>query len=98
MADVRNNPDRKQFETEGGRALLAYREDDGRIDLLHTEVPDELEGQGIGGALVKAALEHARAANLQVVPSCPFVGSYLRRHLEYVDLVAEEYRRSVRAD
>ena len=76
----------------GKTAVLQYKLRPGRIALLHTEVPKELEGHGIGGRLAQAGLEYAAAQGLKVAPLCPFVASYIKRHREFVDLVAEEYR------
>ena len=78
-----------QFEirAEKGSAVLAYVQRGDTLDLLHTRVPGELEGQGYGGALAKAALDYARANGFKVIPTCPFVNAYLRRHKEYADLV-----------
>jgi predicted GNAT family acetyltransferase len=50
--------------------------------LIHTETPDELEGRGIGSALVRAALDAAAAAGLTLVPRCPFAREWLERHPE----------------
>ncbi len=68
-------------------ALLAYKEEGDTIYLVHTEVPAEMEGKGIGGQLAKAALNYAREKKLKVVARCPFVVGYLQRHPEYSDLV-----------
>lgn len=88
--NVTHNEAEQRFETEvgGHRALLEYRRRGSKLDLVHTEVPDELEGQGIGSALVRAALEYAREHQQQVIPSCPFVAVYIKRHDEYRELVA----------
>jgi predicted GNAT family acetyltransferase len=51
-------------------------------------VPKELEGHGIGSALVRGLLEIARAQGLKVHAVCPFVKAYLDRHAEYADLQA----------
>jgi len=64
----------------GHEAELLYRLRGGRMILIHTEVPIELEGQGIGGKLVTAAVDYAAQAGLVVVPSCPFAQSWLDRH------------------
>lgn len=56
--------------------------------MTHTEVPAEFEGKGVGGALVKGALEIVRGENLKIVPTCRFVTVYLQRHPEYQELVA----------
>lgn len=87
--EVRRNEASHRYETvvEGHTALLQYRESPGVIDLLHTEVPEALEGRGVGGLLARTALEDARARGLRVIPSCPFVAAYLRRHPEYQSLV-----------
>ena len=48
-----------------------------------------LSGQGIGSALVVAALRYARNNDLKAIPSCPFVASYVQRHPEWNDVVIE---------
>ena len=88
--EVRNNEaaGRYELEVEGRLALAAYRIRDGRITFTHTEVPDALEGRGIGSKLVAAALEDARAQGLKVVPACPFVKHFMDKHPETGDLLA----------
>ena len=90
MSEVVNNERARRFEitVDGRMGFLNYSTRDGGIDLQHTEVPRELGGRGIGGMLAKAAFEHARAANLRVTASCPFVRKYLERNSEYLSLVA----------
>ena len=90
--DVRRNQSRRRFEaeTEGGMAVLEYSEPrPGVLDLLHTEVPRAARGGGVGDALVRAALRFAREHGQMVIPTCPYVASWLRRHPQYGDLVAE---------
>ena len=82
--------DRFELEAEGHTAVLSYRRDGDRLVLLHTDVPPEIEGLGHGSALVRAALEHARREGQRVVPLCPFVLAYLKRHPEYADLVVRD--------
>ena len=88
--EVRNNEaeHRYELEVDGALAIAAYRLRDGRITFTHTEVPDALEGRGIGSRLVKAALDDARARGLKVVPACPFVKRYIEKHPEFQDLLA----------
>jgi hypothetical protein len=87
--EVVDNEAEGQFEmrTEAGTAVLTYDRREGELFLLHTGVPDEMEGKGIGGQLVKAALEQARARNFKVVPYCSFARAYAERHPEYADVV-----------
>jgi predicted GNAT family acetyltransferase len=88
--EIRDNRELGQFETGSGAgtALVAYRRKGKRITFTHTEVAPELRGQGVGEALAQAALEAARAEGLEVVPLCPFIAAYIRRHPEFADLVA----------
>jgi predicted GNAT family acetyltransferase len=87
---VTNNAAAGQFEvrTDSGLARLKYVLRGDVLDLVHTEVPQAAEGQGIGAALARTALEHARREGFKVIPTCPFVSGYLRRHKEFADLVA----------
>lgn len=87
-----DNTDEKRYEFDLGddMAIIEYLTGDGVIALTHTEVPPQYEGQGIGSELVKAVLDDIRRKQLQVVPQCQFVGTYIRRHPEYTDLVATE--------
>jgi uncharacterized protein len=89
VSDVVNNEAQRRFEitVDGHTGFLQYAKEEGRIELVHTEVPRELGGRGLGGTLAQAALEHARAANLKVVPTCPFVTKYLEKHPEFASLV-----------
>ncbi len=90
--EVVNNAAATRFEirTDEGLAVLEYALADGRLQLIHTEVPEALEGRGYGGTLARFALEYARSRHLSVVPLCPFVRAYLKRHPEYADLVRDE--------
>ena len=60
------------------------------LDLVHTEVPEELGGKGIGSKLVKGALNYCKENNLLVIPSCPFIKSYMEKHAEWNDLIAQK--------
>jgi len=86
---------RFEIAVDGRIAFLEYHRGRDLLSLIHTDVPKEMEGRGIGGKLAQAGLEFARGANLKVIPSCPFVASYIRRHPEYLELVMEKYRKSV---
>ena len=91
MSDqVVENPARHRFELplDGHIAFSNYRRADGLLTILHTEVPKELNGRGIGSKLVRGILDIARADGLKVKPLCPFVAAYMDKHPEYADLRA----------
>jgi len=90
--DVSNNEAEQRYEArvDGRLAILAYQQEGGRIVYTHTEVPEELEGQGIAGKLTRVALDDARAQRLAVVPRCPYVAGYIQRHPEYQDFVSPD--------
>ena len=87
---VTNNEDEGQFELEanGATALAAYSRDGDTLTFTHTEVPEELEGQGIGTKLIEGALSQARDQGLKIVPVCSFVRHYVDTHPETQDLLA----------
>jgi hypothetical protein len=84
---VVQTPDRFELHIGDQTAFIEYRMMHGVIVMTHTEVPQQLEGQGIGSRLVKGALEIVRASDKQILPSCPFVASYIKRHPDYEPLV-----------
>jgi predicted GNAT family acetyltransferase len=89
---VTHNAAAHRFETVLGDevAFVHYRLEGGRIVFTHTEVPAAFAGRGVGGQLAKAALEYAKAEALPVVPRCPFVAAYIKKHPEYQTLVAPD--------
>ena len=89
-ATVRDNATAHRYELLlDGEVVgeLVYRKQGEVVTLIHTEVAAELEGRGLGEQLVAGALDDIRAGGLHIVPLCPFVGAYVRRHTEYGDLV-----------
>jgi uncharacterized protein len=73
---------RFELDTLGHIAVLMYRRNGKRLVLIHTDVPTELEGHGIGGRLVVAAIDRAAREGLTIVPLCPFARSWLERHAD----------------
>ena len=90
---VNNNEANQRFEVqrEGETAFLEYRWYKGDLALMHTEVPESLEGKGVASALAHHALEYAREKNLKIMVYCPFVAKYLKRHPEYNALIDKRY-------
>lgn len=90
--DVRRNEARHRYEveTKAGTAVLEYSEPrEGVLDLQHTLVPEAERGRGFGNALVRTALDDARRRGARVIPTCPYVASWIGRHAEYRELVQE---------
>ena len=74
-----------------GDAQLVYRVRGDRLVLVHTEVPEALNGRGIGGRLVRAAIERARRTGETVVPSCPFAAGWLRAHVDEASTITIDW-------
>ncbi len=89
---VIDSPERQRYEAVREGTVLgftAYEPMNQVLVLTHTEVDPALEGQGIGGALVRSVLDQARSRRLRVLALCPFVRAWLENHPDYHDL---EYR------
>jgi predicted GNAT family acetyltransferase len=86
----RDNEARERFEldVEGSTAFVAYRKSPGAITLVHTEVPPELGGKGIGSKLARAVLDAVRAQKRKLTVECEFIQGYMAKHPEYSDLLA----------
>jgi uncharacterized protein len=90
--EVRDNPDRHRFELlrDGALAGLAdYRDRNGAVVVIHSEVDPEFRGQGLGNVLAQRTLDQLRERGVKVVPACPFFAKYVSEHPEYADLVAD---------
>ena len=88
---VRDVPDESRYEVrEEDRVLgiAVYRRRGNVTDFLHTEVDQDAGRSGVGGTLVRAALDDVRSHGGTVIASCPFVRGWIERHQEYADLLA----------
>lgn len=91
---VTDNQAASRFEiADGGHlAELRYHHSGDRLALIHTEVPEELEGRGLGGRLVVAAIDRAAREGLTIVPYCPFARRWLERHSDVADRVTIDWQ------
>ena len=89
--EVTKNAAAERYELPVGddMAFLEYKERGHVAALVHTEVPERLEGRGIGNRLVRGALDLARHEGLKIIPACAFVKAFIGRHPEYADIVQE---------
>jgi predicted GNAT family acetyltransferase len=89
MSDVLNNKAESRYElaVEGRIAATYYSVADGVITFIHTEVPPELGGKGVGSKLIRGALDQVRADGLKVIAQCPFVKAFIEKHADYQDLL-----------
>jgi uncharacterized protein len=88
---VRDNPAELRCELllDGHRiGEIRYRLEPDAVALVYTDIDPAYEGRGFGTRLVE--LRNLRERGKHVVPLCPLVASYIRRHPEYTDLVATD--------
>jgi predicted GNAT family acetyltransferase len=94
-AVIQENPEQSRYElvVDGSVAgVVEYVEKEDHVELTHTEVDPSHEGEGLGSQLARAVLDSLRNDNRAMIPSCPFIRSYLQRHQEYVGLVPADRR------
>ncbi|MBI4866949.1 MAG: N-acetyltransferase [Candidatus Wallbacteria bacterium] len=88
--DVTHQPDRGCFVIpvdNGDEVLLEYRSGAGALDFYHTFVPESARGKGLAEKVVQAGFAFARSRGLRVIPTCSYIGTYLRKHPEDQDLI-----------
>jgi uncharacterized protein len=91
--EVRDVPEASSFEARldgrlAGTAFYEREDGEGPVFVFtHTEVDPAFEGRGVGGTLVRGALDDVRRRGARIVALCPFVRSWLERHPDYQDLV-----------
>ncbi|AKA35260.1 MAG: N-acetyltransferase [Muricauda sp.] len=84
-----DNTEKKQYEFQvgGHTPKIEYIKAQDKIYLTHTEVAKALEGKGIGSELVRQVLEDIKKNDLTLIPLCPFVAGYIKKHPEWRELV-----------
>jgi predicted GNAT family acetyltransferase len=91
MDAVQDNTGLKRFELtqDGITAWSSYARDGNVVDIQHTLVPEEARGKGMASVLIKGSLDLLRSRGEKLIPTCPFVATYLRRHPGYQTLLAD---------
>lgn len=95
IVSVADNPGESRYEIRADGELAGFSVYDLQrhtIGFTHTEIDPKLGGHGLGSRLVGEALDDARRRELDVVPYCSFVRSYIDEHPEYAELVPERHR------
>ena len=91
---------RNRYELRRGATVIGFTEFNrvgaDTIMVTHSEIDPAYEGQGHGSRLARGTLEHIHAAGKQVIPMCPFVAAYIRRHPEYIDYVRPDARAALK--
>ncbi|HEY5153923.1 MAG TPA: GNAT family N-acetyltransferase [Acidimicrobiales bacterium] len=82
---------RFRYVEDGVEAQLLYRTGPDKLILVHTEVPEELGGRGIGGQLVRAAVQRAARTGETVLPWCPYARRWLQQHPDEAASVAIDW-------
>lgn len=88
---VEHEPAEHRFvaHIENELAVLDYSPTGERtLDYYRTYVPPSLRHRGIASQITARALDYALEQGLQVIPSCPFVATFMDRHPEYRSLRA----------
>jgi len=87
--DVIDNATMHRFEMPIGDELAVayYQLQDGRVVLLHTEVPQRFSGQGVGSRLAQGVFEILKARGERVIAKCPFMSGFAARHPEYLSML-----------
>ena len=83
---------RLELTANNGMAYIDFKRMGDTIYLIHTEVPVDLQGRGIGKTLVESSLKYVEEQGWTLRPVCPFVNYYLRKHHEWQRVVDPGYK------
>ncbi|MGW7052810.1 GNAT family N-acetyltransferase [Streptomyces sp. NPDC054887] len=64
----------------------SYRDRNDQRVFYHTEIGDAFAGRGLAAILVQQALDDVRSAGKRIVPVCPYVAKFLKKHDEFADI------------
>ena len=95
MTEVRKNAERDRYEILVDGSVIGfaeYREVGDSVLMPHTEISETHSGEGLGNQLAEFALQDIQAAGKHVIPMCPFISAYIRRHPDYIELVQPAQR------
>ena len=89
-----NNQAEQRFEMQVGDqlAFIEYKQKATSIVLIHTEVTPDLEGQGVATAIIEKTLHYLEENNLKLIPYCPLVGAYIKKHTEWKKLLDDRIK------
>lgn len=80
---------RYEISLDGERiGFIDYVRDGDVIDMTHTEVDPEHQGQGYAGQLADFALQDVQTTGLTVRPTCPFIADHIEANAEYGSIIA----------
>ncbi|TBV26850.1 N-acetyltransferase [Meridianimaribacter sp. CL38] len=88
------NETQKRFELEvdGHFAFINYGEYGNQIALVHTEVPEALRGRGVAAVLVEKTLNYLEGQGNSLLPFCPYVFAYIKKHPEWKRIVNPKFK------
>ena len=92
---VTDDPEQSRYELRVAGELagfLTYKRRGEQISLIHTEVEPHFQGKGLATHLARFSLNDARKRGLAVLPFCPYVNSWIKKHPDYADLVPADRR------
>lgn len=84
--------ERFELTVDGYSAFIDYTASENIIKLIHTESPDELAGRGVATALIEKTLQYLKENNIELLPLCPLVFAYIKKHKEWIEIVVPTYR------
>ena len=94
---VTDNPAASRYELHVGTELAGFvdyllRDHDTVISLVHTQMEPAFKGAHLATHLARFSLDDARARGLAVLPFCPYIASWIKKHPDYADLVPQANR------
>lgn len=89
---IHNSKDSKyEFHIDEHIAYITYDDQDGKMHLTHTVVPEVLSGKGLAKTLLEAVLEQIKNDNKKAVADCSYIVNYQQKHPEKSDQIGRAH-------
>ena len=77
------------MDINGQMAWVDYTLENGKMYLVHSQVPYQLRGRGIGKVLVEKTFEKLTAEGYQAVAVCGFIRAVASRHKKWGKIIGQ---------
>ena len=95
VSTTRNDAQHRYEWHVGGKLAVEIRYIDkpGHVEFIHTDTAEQFRGHGLAKVLAHFALDDVVASGKRIIPHCPYIAVWLKRHHEFDEVIDWPERR-----